>query len=125
MEDTSKLGDQAWRYITELYSDETLARELLRRQDQEGLDVVLHLFGCWVAARGAPLDALALASADAHVGGLREQVIAPLRRTRHAMQSMGGSTGEHWAATRCAVRAAELAAERAELEMLCAWLATR
>ncbi|WP_198971305.1 TIGR02444 family protein [Xylophilus sp. ASV27] len=125
MDPSSFSSDAAWRHICGLYADPALAAELLRRQDQQGLDVVLHLFALWAAQQGRPLDAAALAQADAHVARWRQEVIAPLRRLRRAMKAMDEAQAGAGAATRRQLQAAELAAERAELELLCAWLRER
>ncbi|WHZ10191.1 MAG: hypothetical protein OJF60_000630 [Burkholderiaceae bacterium] len=117
--------DQAWHYICTLYADPALAQELLRRQDDEGLDVVLHLFGRWAESQRRPLEPAALARADAHVAAWREQVVQPLRRLRRAMKAMDAIDAPHAQAVRRQVQAAELAAERTELDMLCTWLQTQ
>jgi uncharacterized protein (TIGR02444 family) len=117
--------DRAWHYISTLYADPALARELLHRQDSEGLDVVLHLFGRWAQTQGRPLEPEALARADAHVACWREQVVQVLRRLRRAMKTMEAIDAPCVAVVRQQVQAAELAAERAELAMLCTWLQTQ
>jgi uncharacterized protein (TIGR02444 family) len=117
--------DLAWHYICTLYADPDLARELLDRQDAEGLDVVLHLFGRWAESQGRPLEPDALVRADAQVASWREQVVVPLRRLRRAMKKLESDDAPGIAAARRRVQAAELSAERAELEMLCAWLRTQ
>lgn len=120
-------SDAAWDGITALYADATLARELLRRQDAEGLDVTLHLFGLWVGTQGIQLDAGALAEADARVGPWRDQVIAPLRALRRRLKSLAVNAPERRCVDAlCAdLQAAELTAERAQVEMLCEWLRAR
>jgi uncharacterized protein (TIGR02444 family) len=116
--------DAAWNGIAALYADPVLAQLLLRRQDEEGLDVVLHLFARWAAAQGHPLDAAAQARAEALVAPWRAEVIAPLRTLRRSMKAIGaGPTLRE--AVRDKVKAAELAAERAQVQMLCEWLQTR
>lgn len=125
MNDDCLSGDAAWRHLCDLYADPALAAELLRRQDQQGLDVVLHLFARWAEAQGHGLDAAALARAEACVAPWRETVILPLRRLRRAMKTMAGVEAGAAAEARRQVAAAELAAERAEVEMLCEWLRTR
>lgn len=125
MDNDTTLFDRAWHYATTQYADPALARELLHRQDTDGLDIVLHLFGRWVEVQGQPLEPDALARADAQVARWREQVVAPLRRLRRAMKNMESIDAPCVAAVRRQVQAAELAAERAELEMLCAWLQTQ
>jgi uncharacterized protein (TIGR02444 family) len=116
--------DCAWNGIVALYADPALQHSLLRRQDEEALDVVLHLFTRWAAAQGHALDAAALAQAEALVAPWRAEVIAPLRTLRRSMktQSAGKPLCE---AVRDTVKAAELAAERAQVQMLCEWLQAR
>ena len=125
MDHATTSSEAAWQCICARYADEAVARELLRRQDTEGLDVVLHLFGQWAASQGQALDAAALAEADAQVAAWRDQVVVPLRTLRRAMKTMGGGAGEAAGAVRRQVQEAELAAERAELDMLCDWLRMR
>jgi uncharacterized protein (TIGR02444 family) len=116
--------DTAWNGIVALYADPAVAQELIKRQDAEGLDVVLHLFAQWCAAQGQPLDDAALADAAATMAGWRTQVIAPLRSLRRAMKTLDADPGLR-EAVRSQVQAAELAAERAQVSMLCAWLQAR
>jgi uncharacterized protein (TIGR02444 family) len=116
--------DDAWSYIVRAYARPGAARELLRRQDDEDLDVVLHLFCCWAADRGCALDEPALRDAEALVRTWREQVVQPLRALHRAMKSLKGDA-ERRDAVRVQVQAAELAAERAQLDMLCDWLAAQ
>ncbi|MFT3813431.1 MAG: TIGR02444 family protein [Acidovorax sp.] len=113
--------DTAWKGITALYADPAVAQELIRRQDVEGLDVVLHLFAQWCAAQGRPLNDAALADAAATVADWRAQVIAPLRGLRRSMKTLAAAPALR-DAVRSQVQAAELAAERAQVAMLCAWL---
>ena len=116
--------DTAWNGIVALYADPALQHALLRRQDEEGLDVVLHLFARWSAAQGHALDAAALAQAEALVAPWRAEVIAPLRTLRRSMKTMSAGTPV-CEAVRDKVKAAELAAERAQVQMLCEWLLAR
>lgn len=124
--DHAHLGSEdAWQHICALYADDATARDLLRRQDDEGLDVVLHLFGQWAASQGRPLGAAELAEADACVAAWRAQVVVPLRQVRRAMKTLDGAGDEAALQIRRQVQAAELAAERAELGLLCEWLRMR
>ncbi|VTU19077.1 hypothetical protein H6CHR_01109 [Variovorax sp. PBL-H6] len=116
--------DTAWNGIAALYADAALAQSLLRRQDEEQLDVVLHLFAQWAATQGHALDADALAQADALVAPWRAEVIAPLRALRRSMKTMPADLDSR-EAVRDKVKAAELAAERAQVQMLCEWLQAR
>lgn len=116
--------ETAWNDIVAMYAAPGLARELLRRQDEEGLDVVLHLFALWAEGQGRPLEGQALAEAAAVVAGWREQVIVPLRALRRAMKTMDADSALR-DGVRSQVQAAELAAERAQVAMLCEWLRAR
>jgi len=117
--------DHAWNWIAAAYAEPGIAQELLRRQDEEGLDVVLHLFARWAAEDGGiALDAAALREADALVHPWRTQVVQPLRALRRAMKALDEAGGRRDRVRR-QVQAAELAAERAQLEMLCDWLQAR
>ncbi len=117
-------SETVWNDIVALYSDPALSQELLRRQDEEGLDVVLHLFTLWARKHGLALDAKAMAEAQALVASWREQVIIPLRTLRRTMKTMDGNFSLR-DSVRSQVQAAELAAERAQLTMLCEWLQAR
>lgn len=119
--------DAAWNAITALYADPDVARDLLRRQDEEDLDVTLHLFALWVGTQGVPLDAADLAQADAVVAAWRTQVVQPLRGLRRALKAMGKTSPapQGTDAVQSQIQAAELAAERAQVGMLCTWLQTR
>jgi uncharacterized protein (TIGR02444 family) len=114
----------AWNDIGALYADPALQQSLLRRQDEEELDVVLHLFARWAAAQGLALDEAALAQAEALVAPWRAEVIAPLRALRRSMKTPGEPSARR-EAVRDKVKAAELAAERAQVQMLCEWLQAR
>jgi uncharacterized protein (TIGR02444 family) len=117
-------ADSAWAAIGALYADPALQRTLLQRQDAEGLDVVLHLFAHWAATQGYALDDAALEEARALVATWRNEVIAPLRTLRRSMKPIAaGVAGLE--AVRDQVKAAELAAEHAQVQMLCDWLQAR
>jgi uncharacterized protein (TIGR02444 family) len=116
--------EAAWNGIAALYADPEVAHALLRRQDEEGLDVVLHLFARWAAAQGRALDSAELAAADMLVAPWRAEVIAPLRALRRSMKRMADDPSRR-EAVRDKVKAAELAAERAQVQMLCEWLQAR
>ncbi|GAA4350996.1 hypothetical protein GCM10023165_38780 [Variovorax defluvii] len=116
--------DAAWAAIGALYADPALQRTLLQRQDDEGLDVVLHLFAHWATTQGHPLDDAALAEARTLVAPWRNEVIAPLRALRRSMKPIAAGAARI-EAVRDQVKAAELAAERAQVHMLCDWLQAR
>ncbi len=114
----------AWDHAVKLYARPRVAAELLRRQDEEGLDIVLHLFTEWLRdERGLTLDPAQLQEAETHVRHWREQVIQPLRAARRAAKSEGPA-GSQRDALRERIQIAELDAERVQMSMLCTWLET-
>lgn len=115
------LADHAWRAICAAYARPGAAQELLRRQDEEGLDVLLHLFAQWARDSGHALDDAALREAEAAVQPWRDAAVRPLRALRRGMKAFGPRAE----AARQAVKDAELAAERAQLDLLCDWLTAR
>lgn len=121
--------DQAWAWCEQAFQQPGRAADLLRAQDEEGLDLVLQLFVEYVGERqGIALDLVARQEAEALVRPWREQVVAPLRALRRAMKEKpapGAGWIEGGAAVRDLVQQAELRAERAELDALCDWLARR
>jgi uncharacterized protein (TIGR02444 family) len=119
-------SEAAWQWIGERYAEPGRAAALLAAQDREGLDVVLALFADYCGLQGDALSPLELAQADALVRGWREEVVRPLRELRRALKEKpapGAGGIEAAEAVRQQVQQAELAAERAELDALCAWRA--
>jgi len=120
-------AETAWRWIAQEYERPGRAAELLRAQDEEGLDVVLHLFAQYAREElGIALDAAALAEADALLREWREEVIVPLRTIRRRLKEKpapGAGSGD--GTLRPLVQQAELRAERVALEALCEWLTKR
>ena len=115
-------SETTWNEILALYADPELAQQLLQRQDEEGLDVVLHLFLQCAQTHGYELDETAQWRATEHVRSWREQVIFPLRALRRSLKNLPEYAG-HREAVRSLVKSAELTAERAQVDMLCLWLA--
>ncbi len=112
----------AWNHALKLYDRPGVAAELLRRQDEEGLDIVLHLFTIWVREDcGLALNEACLREADERVRPWREHVVRPLREARRAAKTMGPG-GPRRDALREQIQRAELDAERMQLSLLCAWL---
>lgn len=110
--------EEAWAHAGQAFARD--AERLVRAQDEQGLDVVLHLFALYARERhGIELDAVALDEADARVRDWREQVVRPLRAVRRTLRGAGAD------ALRARVQQAELEAERRQLDLLCAWLQER
>jgi uncharacterized protein (TIGR02444 family) len=81
-----------WRFALALYAQKGVAPACLELQDQHGKDVILLLYGCWLGASGrGVLDAATLAAAESSTRPWREQVVEPLRRTRHALKGIAGA----------------------------------
>jgi len=104
-----------WAFSLDFYAQPGVMPACLALQDQHGVDVNLALLCCWV---GEPLDAAALAEADALVAEWRTQVVQPLRAVRRWLKG-------HDDALRTEVAAQELAAEQREQAMLFAWAVAR
>lgn len=115
--------EQVWTEICERYANPERAADLLRQQDEEGLDVVLALFWECAQARGLGLSEQARHEACAWVSDWRAEVVQPLRGARRAMKLMMDRASEV-AQLRAQVQAAELQAERMQLGLLCDWLDT-
>ena len=116
--------DDAWRYILEVYARSGVAEDLLRQQQETGLDIVLHLFFLYVKDRlGQTVSDQARLGAEALVLPWRETVIVPLRTLRRAMKDLPGpaGTGDAKELLRQSIKQAELQAEQTEFYALCEW----
>lgn len=105
-----------WAFAGRTYEREGVAPVCLRLQDEHDLDVDVLLAGLWIASHGQPvdehrLDAILQAAAPARAR------VTQIRALRRAI----GSERERdpaWQATYEQLKAAELAAERVELERI-------
>ena len=112
----------AWNHALALYDQPGVAAELLRRQDEEGLDIVLHLFIDWLRTeRGLTLNAAQWDEAESLVRPWRERVVQPLRAARKAAKVLAAATPQR-DALRERIQLAELDAERMQMDLLCTWL---
>jgi uncharacterized protein (TIGR02444 family) len=120
--------DAAWRYLLDAYARPGAAENLLRRQQEDGLDIVLHLFFLYATeAVGTALGEQDRRIAGELVKPWREGVIAPLRNLRRAMKELPGPAGGGDAkeALRQSIKQAELKAEQLEFNALCEWFDSR
>ncbi len=106
-------NDGLWDFVCALYARPGVAQACLALQDEYGADVPLLLAAIWhgSAARGV-LSAVRARRWKAHARAWRTQIVAPLRQARRALKT-------HEAADLyAAVKRAELAAEKLQLEAL-------
>ena len=84
--------DEFWRFALALYAKPGVAPACLVLQDGHGKDVLIALYGCWLGVSGrGQMDAASLARAEEAARPWRQQVIEPLRRTRHALKGIEGA----------------------------------
>jgi uncharacterized protein (TIGR02444 family) len=103
-----------WRFALKLYATPGVASCCLDLQDRHGKDVILLLYGCWVGASGrGRLDTAGLAAAESCARPWRQQVVEPLRRTRHALKGIAGAEAFH-----SRMKQIELEAEQAAVRRL-------
>ncbi len=128
----TRVGKQdAWDFIVARYGELTPdeSKHLHERQDEQGLDIVLHFFQAYAALwLGRSLTPDEVGAAESLVADWRADVVWPLRRLRRALKDRPGSIpGLKDAAQvlRARMAQAELDAEQAELHALCDWLAGR
>lgn len=108
--------DAFWAFSLALYARPGVAPACLALQDAHGKDVIIALFGCWLGASGrGRLDGSALAAAEAIARPWRQQVVEPLRRTRHALKPVAGAEAFYGR-----MKEIELDAERVAHQRLCA-----
>jgi len=112
-------GSSLWDYAVGLYSEPGVSLSCLDIQEQCGVDVPLLLFGAWMGSQGFVLTATDCRDIDARIRDWRIEVIQALRRVRRRMKSgPPPAPSERTKRLRSAVKAAELDAERIELEVL-------
>jgi len=102
-------AESFWDFSLALYARPGVAPACLVLQDRHAKDVIIALYCCWLGASGrGRIDRAEIAAAEAAARPWREQVVEPLRRTRHALKPVPGA-----AAFYERMKAIELDAERA------------
>ena len=130
-DETPVSRQDAWDFIVARYRNLTPqeSKHLHALQDEQGLDIVLHLFQEYSALRlGRSLTPDEVAAAESQMAGWRSEVILPLRRLRRALKdspSFAPGLQEAAQALRARIAQAELDAEQAELYALCDWLSSQ
>ncbi|MCP1334860.1 TIGR02444 family protein [Futiania mangrovi] len=107
-----------WRFAVALYGQPGVADDCLALQDRYGaaVTVILWLAWAWAEARPVPVGE-ARGDLLARIGAWRAVATDPLRAVRRAMKPHEDDL-PLGAEARAAVKAAELACERAELALL-------
>ncbi len=91
-----------------------MAPACLELQDRHGKDVIIALFAAWIGISGrGSLDAARLAAAEARARPWRQQVVEPLRRTRHGLKGVAGAEPLY-----AKMKETELEAERVAIRRL-------
>ena len=120
--------DAAWRYILEVYARPGVAEDLLRRQQEDGLDIILHLFSLYAKdCLGRSIGGQERLEAVRLIKPWREQIIVPLRHLRRTLKEMPApeGSGDAKESLRQAVKQAELDSEQIEFQALCDWFERR
>lgn len=107
-----------WAYSLALYGREGVEPACLDLQDRLGLDVNLLLFCCWAGSRGRCLSPAGLQGLVAATRAWREEAVEPLRRVRRRLKTRLAELGPAASALRAQVKAAELAAEAIQQDIL-------
>jgi len=112
-------AEHFWAWSVERYESEGVARRLLALQDDFGLDVNVILWCGWCAGRYREIPDIVFKKAIDVTARWTRDVTVPLRTARRALKTPPQrASAEAAASLREAVKAAELAAEKIEQEML-------
>ncbi|MGI9330038.1 MAG: TIGR02444 family protein [Gammaproteobacteria bacterium] len=114
-----------WDFSVSLYGKSDVKEACLELQDRFGLDVNLLLFAVWSAVAGpGRLDAERFRDCLRLTEAWQAEMIQPLRSLRRSCQvELPAAQGADTAALGDRLQAAELAAERLELDLLAGWAA--
>jgi len=116
----SDLEADGWAFSLHLYAQPGVAAACLRLQDEAGVDVMMSLIIVFAAVRHRVfLTASEIRELDEACRPWREQIVHPLRAVRRRLKTgpspaPGSTTGPF----RSTIKAAELAAERLQTQLL-------
>lgn len=125
-----------WRFAVAVYARPGVEAACLSLQDTHGFDVPMTLFCAYAGLRRGRLPEAALTAAIAASTVWRVDVVAPLRairrRMKTALEAADGASSATAAprlpptapGVRAQVKAAELAAEEAQIRLLAQWAAS-
>lgn len=101
-----------WDFSLALYRRPGVEALCLALQDGWGADVNLLLWLCWLEGEGLLINETRLRLAQAYIAPWRTEVVEPLRRMRRHIKRQYGTRDPAIEASRQAIKAAELKAER-------------
>ena len=109
-----------WDYSLAVYGKPGVADACISLQDEQGIDVNILLFVCWLATvRDVPVEADEIRRAIDHTAGWRDHVVRPLRNIRRWLkEGVDGMPAESAESLRGDVKKFELESERLQQEML-------
>jgi uncharacterized protein (TIGR02444 family) len=119
MKEGSMERPRLWDFSLSLYGQDGVSQACLSLQNESGVDVPVLLYAAWLGQFSIGLSPSDTAKIARSVAPWRQEVILPLRNLRTRLKS-GPRPGpsERTETLRNAVKAAELSAERIELEAL-------
>lgn len=111
--------DGVWEFALALYGSQGVSEACLLLQDESGVDVPMLLFALWLAAHSVALPEAEMQRIEQLVKAWREEVVRPLRAIRRRLkEGPHPAPSEGTNALRNSIKAAELASERIELDLL-------
>lgn len=116
------LGEESafWEFSLALYARTGVEEACLALQDEHGLDVNLALLCCFLGRHGVKLEEAGLSPLIRQSKAWSETILQPLRHLRRRLKTdpVGAIGPTEAQATRRAIQAAELEAEKAQQHML-------
>ena len=107
-----------WDFSLDVYGHAGVATACLALQDRHGADVNLMLFCLWAGSRGYAVTAAELTRLMTVTRPWQQDVIAPLRAVRRHLKAVEAAPESAAGQLRARIKAAELAAEEVEQQML-------
>ena len=107
-----------WEFCLSIYAQPAIEQICLHLQDQGGANVNILLWLCWLADRGIQVDQQQLNIGMEKIANWHGGVVTPLRQLRRGMKQDYTSHHQGVDHARETIKAAELAAEKVELDWL-------
>jgi len=109
----ARLKSHLWDYSLQLYQQPGVEALCLELQDHWGADVNILLWLCWLEREGLAINDTRLYLAQARIATWQTEIVQPLRRMRRHIKQHYGTKDPQIEASRQAIKAAELQAEKA------------